>query len=195
MPELEPIPERLLRRATELFAGKGFDATSVQDIVDAAELTKGAFYYYFSSKDDLLYRIHERVVSYESEHAERIVARGMPPLETLRALIIDGVESIGLFREEVTVTLREMHRLQPDYYAKITEIRGRYQNYIETIIRQGQDSAVFRKDIPARMATLALLGMCNWMYTWFRPDGPLSPEEIGEAFAALVLQGLRVNAS
>ena len=54
MSQIELVPERLLRHAIILFAQRGFDATSVQDIVDAANVTKGAFYYYFTSKDDLL---------------------------------------------------------------------------------------------------------------------------------------------
>ncbi|MHB1611714.1 MAG: TetR/AcrR family transcriptional regulator [Sulfobacillus sp.] len=190
MSEIELIPERLLRHATTLFAQHGFDATSVQDIVDAANVTKGAFYYYFASKDDLLYHIHERVVSYETAHAEAILAQGMPPKETLRALIVDGIESIGLFREEVTVSLREMHRLQPDYFDKIKGIRSRYQIFFETVIRQGQETGVFRRDISARLAVLALLGMSNWMYTWYRPNESMTSHDIGETFATLLLTGL-----
>jgi AcrR family transcriptional regulator len=191
MSQIELVPERLLRHAIILFAQRGFDATSVQDIVDAANVTKGAFYYYFTSKDDLLYHIHDQVVSYEMTHAETILGQGMPPWDTLQALIVDGVESIGLFREEVTVSLREMHRLQPEYFEKIKTVRAKYQAIFETVIRQGQEAGVFRTDIPANIATLALLGMSNWMYTWFRANESLTSGEIGELFAKLFLTGLK----
>lgn len=190
----ESLRERILGHAIKLFARKGFDATSLQDIADAAGVTKGALYYYYASKDDLLFRIHERVVSYETTHAEEILARGMDPDSTLQALIVDGVTSIGLFHEEVTVTLREMHRLQPEYFAKISAIREKYQTVFERVITQGQNQGLFRLDIPPRMATLALLGMSNWMFAWFKPEGSVTPTEIGQMFSLIFLQGMRLPA-
>lgn len=68
------VPRRLLSHATKLFAKKGFDRTSVQEIVEAAGVTKGAMYHYFGSKDDLLYEIYARVLRAQTEQLEKVVS-------------------------------------------------------------------------------------------------------------------------
>src|SRR3954447_24369340 len=72
------VPRRLLTIATRLFAKKGFESTSVQEIVDAAGVTKGAMYHYFSSKDDLLYKVYARVLRMQTERLEKFAASEDP---------------------------------------------------------------------------------------------------------------------
>ncbi len=191
---MEPMRELLLRQATHLFATKGYDATSVQDVVDVADVTKGAFYYHFESKDDLLYEIHQRFITYELEHAEQIVAQSLPSRDTLHALVVNLVESIALFQPEVTVFFRDMHRLSPKKFAAIKETRDRYESHFRSVIEKGQDEGVFRSDVPGKIQTLAVFGMCNWMYKWYRSGGPESPRQIGKDFAMLLLSGIEVHA-
>src|SRR3978361_664667 len=87
------VQERLSEVSVELFATYGYAQTSVQQIVDAAGVTKGALYHYFKSKDDLLFDIYDRILKLQREHLDEIVARGLPPEETMR-----------LFCEDVLVT-------------------------------------------------------------------------------------------
>jgi TetR/AcrR family transcriptional regulator, cholesterol catabolism regulator len=190
---MKSMRELLLQQATHLFATRGYDATSVQDVVDVADATKGAFYYHFESKDDLLYEIHEKFISYELEHAEEILQKGLSPRETLRLLIINLVESIVLFQPEVTVFFRDMHRLSPGKFEAIKKARDRYESYFRGVIAQGQEASVFRTDISAKIQTLALFGMCNWMYKWYRSGGPESPRQIGKDLASLLVSGIEVH--
>ncbi|KOG87710.1 TetR family transcriptional regulator, partial [Streptomyces varsoviensis] len=60
--DAKPVPQRLLAAATRLFADQGYDRTSVQEIVEAAGVTKGALYHYFGSKDDLLHEVYARLL-------------------------------------------------------------------------------------------------------------------------------------
>ncbi len=69
-----PVKERLLNVATRLFARHGFEGTSVQDIVDAAGVTKGAMYHYYGSKDDLLYEVYHQVLTMQTSHLDEIAA-------------------------------------------------------------------------------------------------------------------------
>lgn len=189
--EQDSVAQNILKNATALFAQNGFDAASVQDIVDAAEVTKGAFYYYYDSKDELLFNIHERFISYEVKQAEDILAEGLPPDETLRRLVVGLVESICLFQPEVTVFFREMHRLSPERFAAIKAVRDRYQGFFQEVVDAGRELGEFRTDMPALLQTFATFGLCNWVYTWYRPSGPLSPTEIGQNLASLLLGGMR----
>src|SRR5258708_26473757 len=74
-----PVKERLLNVATRLFARHGFEGTSVQDIVDAAGVTKGAMYHYYGSKDDLLYEVYHQVLTMQTSHLEDIAAGPAAP--------------------------------------------------------------------------------------------------------------------
>jgi TetR/AcrR family transcriptional regulator, cholesterol catabolism regulator len=187
---MKSMRDLLLQQATHLFATKGYDATSIQDVVDLADATKGAFYYHFDSKDDLLFEIHHKFITYELEHAEQIVNQDAPARETLRALIINLVESIVLFQPEVTIFFRDMHRLSPEKYQTIKAVRDRYEAYFRRVIEQGQAEGEFRTDVSPKIQTLALFGMCNWTYKWYRGGGPESSRQIGKDLAALLLGGM-----
>ncbi len=185
-----PMPDRLIEVAVKLFAEKGYDATSVADIVETAGVTKGALYHYYTSKDELLSQIHRRFITAEIKDAQRIMAQGWGPRETLRHLIISLVESIVSYRFEVTVFFREMHRLPSSVFDEIKQARDDYAGFFEKTIRQGQELGEFRHDSHPRMMTLALFGACNWMYTWYNPDGPFSARKIGEQLADIIMDGL-----
>src|ERR1700712_4864338 len=86
-----PVVERLGRVSVELFAEHGYAQTSVQQIVDAAGVTKGALYHYFTSKDDLLFDISHRLLSMQREHLDAIVERGLAPEQTIRLVCEDVI--------------------------------------------------------------------------------------------------------
>ncbi len=184
------VSEALIRAATVLFAKQGYDATSVNDIVEAAQVTKGALYYYFAAKEDVLFAIHHRFIGAEMEQAEEILANTHDPKTRLVQLIVSLVESIAEYHDEVTVFFREMHRLPSAQFDAVRLIRDRYQGIYEDTIRWGQTLGAFRQDVSARLLTLSLFGQCNWTYTWMRGDGELNPSTIGDIFARIFLQGV-----
>jgi AcrR family transcriptional regulator len=190
---VEPVRRALLDEATRLFAEKGFDATSVQDVVDAAGVTKGAFYYYFSSKNHVLYEIHEWFMAAALDHVARIVGADLPPEEALRAMIVALIEDVATYQNGVIVFFREMHRLLPDHRAAIHEERKRFEGYFQAIIEQGQAEGSFQATIPGHLQTIAILTMCQSVSVWYRPNGPMTPQQIGEAFADLLLSGIRTT--
>ena len=184
------MPERLLRCAATLFASRGFDATSVQDVVAAAHLTKGAFYYYFESKDQLLYEMHRRVISHQLSRAGEILAEQDDPREALRGLVIDLIESIDLYHDEITIVLRENHRFPPSDLPQVDKDRLRYQQLFTSVIVEGQRRGVIRTDISPELMTRALLGMCTSAYEWYRRDGWTGAQDVGCSLALVFLEGV-----
>lgn len=184
------VPEALIRAAAQLFAERGYDATSVSAIVQTAHLTKGAMYYYFSAKEDLLFAIQQRFIEAEMRQAQHIVSVTASPEERLTRLIVALVESVAKFPQEVTVFFREMHRLSGKPFEAVRETRDAYQQIFEDTIVWGQQEAAFRRDLEPRILTLALFGECNWTYTWMRPDGRLAPTQIGQRLAQIFMTGL-----
>ena len=191
---LSPQPrersEQLYAAALRLFREKGYHATSMQDIADALGLYKGSLYHYIGSKEDLLARVFERAMAALLVEAERIAAdTAARPSAQLRQVIRAHVEAVANNLDALTVYLHEWRTLAGESLDNVRAQRERYTQLVSDIVGRGVRAGEFRAP-DVRIVTLGLLGMCNWVYEWYRPGGRLSPSEIGDRFADLVLDGL-----
>jgi AcrR family transcriptional regulator len=189
--ELTPMEGRILRAAVKLFAEKGFDATTVQEVVAYAEVTKGALYHYFDSKDDLLYEIYHSLIGLQTAELDRIIAEGRDAPETVRAIMVNLVVTTAARIDETAVFVREMHKLNSERMAAFRADRRRYQTTFRDVIAKAQAAGEFSSVTPADTAVLIALGVVNQLPTWYRPDGPKSPEQLGAEIADFVLAALR----
>ncbi|HTI25968.1 MAG TPA: TetR/AcrR family transcriptional regulator [Kutzneria sp.] len=189
--ELTPMEGRILRAAVKLFAEKGFDATTVQEVVAYAEVTKGALYHYFDSKDDLLYEIYHSLIGLQTAELDRIIAEGRDAPETVRAIMVNLVVTTAARIDETAVFVREMHKLDSERMAAFRADRRRYQRTFRDVIAKAQAAGEFSSVTPADTAVLIALGVVNQLPTWYRPDGPKSPEQLGAEIADFVLAALR----
>jgi AcrR family transcriptional regulator len=186
-----PVRARILAAAVQLFAVQGFDATSVQEIVERAEVTKGALYHYFGAKDDLLYEIYHSLIGTQLADLDTILARGLPPDQSVRAVITDLVETTAARVEEATVFAREMHKLDADRMAAVRADRRRYHEAFRAVVATAQADGTFATPASAETVTLVVFGMVNQLPTWYRPGGPRTPAQIGGEVADFVLAALR----
>jgi AcrR family transcriptional regulator len=187
--ELTPMESRILRAAVKLFAEKGFDATTVQEVVAAAEVTKGALYHYFDSKDDLLYEIYHSLIGLQTADLDAIIAQGLGAKETVRAILMNLVVTTASRIDETVV--REMHKLNSERMAAFRADRRRYQRTFRDVIAKAQAAGEFATLVPADTAVLIALGVVNQLPNWYRPDGPKSPEQLGAEIADFVLAALQ----
>jgi AcrR family transcriptional regulator len=188
---VSPLPERLLRAATHLFAENGYENTSVQEIVTAAGVTKGAMYHYFAAKDDLLYEIYHRLLVLQAERLERLAGGSGTPEERLRAAAVDVIGTSCDHLDELTVFFRSMHLLPEDRRRAVRAERRRYHERFRALVEEGQRDGTFRADTPADLAVNFLFGAVHQLSTWWRPDGALGPREVGDHYVRLLLDGLR----
>ncbi len=188
--EPNSVTARVLAEATRLFAEKGFLGTSVQEIVDAANVTKGAMYYYYSSKDDLLYEVYHRMIQKELETLDRVMAMDLSPYDTVDALITDVVLTTADHRDDLTIFLREMHRLSPEKLRAIRADRRRYHVAFRSVIEEGQRSGEFRPDVSAELVTIGFFGLVHHYYTWYRDDARFSAMRMAQDSARWFLQSL-----
>ncbi|TYK45837.1 TetR/AcrR family transcriptional regulator [Actinomadura decatromicini] len=184
------VERRILAAALRLFAERGFDGTSVQGIVDAAEVTKGALYHYFDSKHDLLYEIHHSLIARQLADLGAVLDRGLPPREALRAALTGLIVSTAEHIDEAKVFTREMHRLDDARMRSVREDRRRYHLTFRTLVERGQRDGAFGRATPADTVTIVALGMVNQMPAWYRADGPKSAERLADEVADFVLAGL-----
>jgi AcrR family transcriptional regulator len=192
MPEAAvlPIQPRLLAVAAELFAEKGFDATSVQEVVERAQVTKGALYHYFDSKQDLLYEIYHSIISVQLSDLERILALREPAAQTLRAIIISLVETTAERADQALVFSREMHRLDRDKLDLVRADRRRYNDLVRDVVARAQTDGEFKTVADADTVALVVFGVVNQLPRWYNPRGPKTARQLGDEIADFVLAGL-----
>src|SRR5690606_4552618 len=99
---------------------------------------------------------------------------------------IKNIVKIGVFFQDFRSLSGERH----DYIVKERDL---YDQRLRELIREGQEQGVITRDIDPKIASLGILGMLNWVYQWYTPEGPATPEELASTFADLILGGLAVD--
>ncbi|MER7397662.1 TetR/AcrR family transcriptional regulator [Streptomyces sp. NPDC000151] len=187
----KPVAQRLLATATRLFAEQGYDRTSVQEIVEAAGVTKGALYHYFGSKDDLLHEVYGRVLRLQQERLDRFAGADAPVEQRLRDAAADVVVTTIENLDDTKIFFRSMHQLSPEKDKQVRAERRRYHERFRALIEEGQRSGVFTPDVPADLIVDYHFGSVHHLGTWYREGGPLTPREVADHLADLLLRALR----
>jgi AcrR family transcriptional regulator len=187
------VDERLLAEATRLFAKQGFDRTSVQEIVEAAGVTKGAMYHYFGSKDDLLHEIYGRVLREQIERLEKFASSEAPAGQRLRDAAADVVITTIENLDDVRIFYQSMHHLSPAKQRVVRAERRRYHERFRGIVEEGQQDGTFRQDVPADLAVDYFFGAVHHLGTWYRRSGQLSAADIATHYANMLLTSLKEN--
>jgi AcrR family transcriptional regulator len=189
-----PVPQRLLAVATGLFATKGFDRTSVQEIVDAAQVTKGAMYHYFGSKEDLLGEIYRQYLNEQMERLERFASSDASLTRRIHDASVDVVTSTISNFEAARIFTESMHMLSPEVRRSVRSEQRKYHERFRSLIEEGQRLGILRPDIPADLVVEYFFGSVHHLTSWYRRDGVLSVREVGEYYAELLLSSLRPSA-
>jgi AcrR family transcriptional regulator len=184
--------DRIVEVATELFSEHGVEATSMRMIADRLGVTKAALYYHFESKDQLHHHIHLELIDAILERVDEIAESGDDPLTKVRDVFEVMLEWIAQHRAEFTVLLREGGNLRTSHWQDLATKRTRFRKYVEGFIAEGVEQGVFAVE-DVEVATLGLLGMCNWSYTWISRDGRLSVSDIATQFADIFANGIRAR--
>ncbi|KEZ54068.1 TetR/AcrR family transcriptional regulator [Metabacillus indicus] len=186
------MKEKIIQESIQLFGEKGFKETSIQDIVDALSVTKGTFYYYYKSKTELLMAIHLKYIDELLRKQEEIIHDGSKPykqkLHEIVYMLIHDIEKEGL---SAKVFFREMRNLTEEDMAEVIKKRDQFRLNIQQLLEAGIGAGEFRSDLPMDIVTFGILGMTNWSYFWFDPNGRVSDAEVSDIFLKMVLQGLK----
>jgi len=185
--------ERIVAAAVSLFAERGYDATSVNQVVLRAGVAKGALYHHFASKDDLLYEVYRELVDRQLAGLTEILARALPPADTLREVIADLVVTTAARAGEAKVFFRESHRLGDDNQARVRGARRAIHDAVTELVRSAQASGAFAAVASPEMVTFTVFGVINELPVWYRPDGPKLPDQIAAELSELMLAALSVR--
>ena len=191
--------QEILRTAARLFQQRGYDATSMNDVAAALKLSKGGLYHHFQSKDEILFEIMDHAMEITQERVINPVRAIADPEERLRTLIRLHIEVVLSPRDrEITVMLHENHPLPPALRKRINARKKDYVHFLENLMAEVQEKAQHQAQpfhhgkgkVSPRAAAFALLGMINWIYQWYKPEGELQVQNLTPQFTELILGGI-----
>ena len=178
--------------ASALFSSRGYAATSMRDIAKALDLQGGSLYAHIPSKEAVLAAIVEEAAEAFHAAVRPVAERGAPAAERLREMVAAHVRVVTGGRERAKVFLFEWTFLGEERRQAVTRSRAAYQGYFERVVAEGVAGGEFGAVDP-RLAAVFILSAMNAMAYWYRPDGPLGPDDLAGHYAGLFLGGLRGN--
>ncbi len=181
----------ICRIAARLFYEKGYDGASMQDIAKAVRLTKAGLYHHVGSKDRLLFEIMNYGMDILDGNVLQKVKSITDPREKLRQTITGHIDLIVRARDlELTVILHENHSLKGAWRKKINARKKAYIRFLEDLIGQVQERTGHKAVVSRHLAAFALLGMINWLYQWYRPEGAVKQDQLAETYTDFFFRGL-----
>lgn len=190
----QPIPQHIVNAAIDLFYTHGYAETTMQSIADEVDLLKGSLYHYIHSKEDLLFRIITDVrqgsLALIDEAEQRDDLRA---IQRLHRYVAGNVTYHGHQLRQGAILHRYSDSLRAD---RQVELRGHnkiYEQFVSSLVsaakKEGDISDVFN----TRLLTEYVFCVINSVFDWYKPSGPITPEELGQAYAALAINGVTVD--
>jgi AcrR family transcriptional regulator len=180
--------DEILARAAELFARRGYPGTSMNQVAEACGMSKAALYHYVRDKDQLLVEIAQGHVARLVALVGEVAAEGLPAPEHLRRLIERFVQEYASAQNAHRVLTEDVRFLEPpDRERVLADERRVIAAFAGAVASIRPDLRASRLDKPL---TMLLFGMINWMFTWVRPDGALTHEQLAPLVADLFFGGL-----
>lgn len=185
------MKQKIMQTSIQLFEAKGFSQTSINDIVYALDVTKGTFYYYFKSKEQLLMDIHQQYINHMLERQETLIKdeklSNKEKLVEMITILIDDIKDKG---SSGRVFFREIRHLNEENFIQVKEKRKKFRLNIEKIIQNGISAGEFKEELRADMIAFGVLGITNYSYNWFKSDGELTSKMLANIYADMVLTGI-----
>jgi AcrR family transcriptional regulator len=180
----------MLDVATELFARRGYEGTSVRAISDEMGIESGSLYSHIASKEEILLEIVERTAGLFFAEAERAMATGGGAEERLVGLAGAHLTVVHESRAAVRVYYQEWRQLDRARQRQVIALRERYEATFREVIEDGTEQGEF-KPLDIESTTLVIMSVLNWSLNWYLPDGRLGPKELARDLLEVVLAGLR----
>jgi len=194
-PRTQQKLDHLLTKAAALIARQGFEATAIRHVGRETGSSLAGMYYYFKSKEDLLYQIQYRTFASLLETQQEIAAQPGTPLERFRRLLVGHLAFFARHPNEMKVCTYELESLEGDRFHEVEELRRRYFRLMAGVVAELMDGATTdaKASRQSRYATLFIFGMLNWVFMWYDARRDLPVEQLGDEMLDLILNGIRRN--
>ena len=180
--------EEILKAAGELFGARGYHATGMRELAHALEIKGSSLYAHIDGKEDLLWEIVDRAASAFTTAADA-VPDDLPARQRLELLIRAHLLVIAGQLDYATVFFQDWVHLSDAHREELLERRDAYQRRFRQAISDGAADGTFEVE-DVDLATLVVLSALNFSYQWYDPGGRLDPDQLGQAYARVLLNGL-----
>lgn len=178
----------ILKAAAHAFGRKGFHATTLEEIAADLKVTKASLYYYFSTKEELLFEVHLLSLEDLIRRVESIVGEERSPMVQLQTIVSEHLRVLASDYEGAFL-LQQEYELPQKYREEIIRLRDRYEHMVLEVVQEGIRQRIFRVKDP-RIVVRMMLGAINWFLRWYRADGRLTVDEIADAYSDCFFYGL-----
>ena len=181
----------IVRRAAQIFDRQGVSRTSLENIAAAVGIKREAVYYYYRDKSEILCEIIRPHSDALLRGMERFNALGLSATARLSLAISGHLERFNPTYIEMTVALRELSGSNPaPGIVELRRVWKEYEQHWVELFRQGQAAGEFDAAQNPKLMAFAVLGMCNAVSGWYRPDGGIAMEELVRSYTAIALGGV-----
>jgi len=197
-PEPSPHDSRFDRRlaeildyATEVFAEKGYEGASMRDLSRLSGISLAGLYYYFQSKEKLLYIIQQHTFTTIIERLRERLASSSDPQERIRIFVRNHVEYSVAKQKAMKVLSHEDDVLKNSYGAELAAIKREYYRICFGLVQELMEAQPAKDAVSTRTAVMGLFGMMNWLYTWYNPKVDPGADVLAREFSEIFLRGIR----
>ena len=180
--------EAILQTAAQLFLEKGYGRTLMNDVADRLNITKPALYHYFGNKEEILLECYRWGTGLIEDKLNQIAAHGGTGLEKVEAFVYEYANLMTVNFGRCVMRLDETD-LSPTARVEVRDYKRKIDHRLRSFIQEGiADGSVTPCD--PRMAAFSTAGAVNWICMWYKPEGPLTPEQIAAEFSRMLTHGL-----
>jgi TetR/AcrR family transcriptional regulator, cholesterol catabolism regulator len=177
---------RILKTAAAIFAEKGYHEASIRDISRATEVSLSGLYYYFNSKEELLFLIQDHCFETLADNLDRLLEEEADPQRRFRLMVENHLRFFINNMKEMKVLSHELESLTGEYRLTVNAKKRHYTDVCAGVL---QAIAPADSGIDPRVAVFALFGMMNWIYNWYHPGRDVPVAKLADDMCQLFLRG------
>ncbi len=185
--------EEILEAAAEVFTVKGFDATSMNDIAKAVDLTKAGLYHYIRGKQDLLHAIMDFAMDAIEMQVVEPARQIADPAERLKSILYSHIHLFENHGTHVTILIDEVTALTPAHREHIIRRKRAYLDFMRETLAELKKAGRMR-DLDVTITALNILSTVVGMARWYNTDGNLPLEKVSEQTVNWILRGVLTDA-
>jgi TetR/AcrR family transcriptional regulator, cholesterol catabolism regulator len=183
---------KILAHATEVFYEKGYQGASMRDLARSSGMSLSGLYYYFESKEKLLYLIQKHTFSTIVKRLRERLDNVSDPEQRIRVFTLNHLEYFLANQKAMKVLSHEADVLKNGFGAEIATLKREYYRICVGLL---DDFKVAKRlEFSSRMAVLSLFGMMNWIYTWYNPRVDVDAEGLSRGMGDIFLRGISSTA-
>ena len=182
--------KELLVVAADIFAKKGYKATSVREIAEKAGINKATIYHYFSSKEEMLFKIMDNAMEEALKNLEKIRAENIDPMTKLENVLKFYSKYYVSKQADLILLVNELNSLKEEYKNLLIEKERKYVELMKSILFELKEKGMLKDELPITVIVFTFFSIIHYTIKWYNPKGEIKVEELSKYFVDIFTQGI-----